>query len=321
MSERRPSYDLASNQAVVSGETRTVDERQERSGRLGKAVALLGVAGTSASLGLLAACNNEGEAETVSSNVKQSEESVVVQYIDRDLSEQHVVGFGAIVNGSFAEQVIEREGLFGIDLPSLANSVTLDNVGVTASFCYDGGVEHIKETTYVEENRRHYDVTIDPSDVRVCAKKNPSVTPHPTPSSSFVEDINHASNDLNRSLQDTWFEPLVNMDDIAKENQLWANLEQMAENAAIIKVIDECGAEVLVETEDDIELLIEEDIIRSENETASVNLDIRKGEIIELSKQSDVQDAIDKKVAEGWNITPGAAECEIPKSVLEGKDA
>lgn len=322
MSERSPKHTRKSEAAVADGATRENDIRRRSHSNIGKYGLVAVAAGVS--LGAFAGCNNDRDMTTTTNEVEVSpNEKVTVGYIDRELSEQHVIGFGTTVRGASAEQVIEREGLFGIDLPSLKNSISIDEFYTVNSFCYDGGTEQIKEITYRkegEEERRHYEVTIDPEDVRVCSKKDPSATSIPKPGANWVENINNMSNDLDRLLKQNLNLP-ISEQRILEENKLKAELTQTAENAALLTGITACGPEVFKETKDDIAELIVEDVVRSDNETAEVIFDIENGEEIELSKESDIRKALKEKRAAGWNIELGeAAECEIPEGLKGAQD-
>lgn len=278
---------------------------------------LVGGVAIGTSLGLVAGANNTAITETVTNSVESGE--ATVQYIDRTLSEQHVIGFTTKVDGAYAEQVIERRGWFDIELPDLTNGVTVDNYVVNSSLCFDGGDKRIKETTQ-PDGERHYEVRIDPADINVCSKQDPNELSVPTPSASWAENINNMDNDFKRMLKDNLDLPISD-NTIIEENELKAELIQAAQNKALYQVNTECAPEVFEETQDDIAELIAEDVKRSDDETVEVIFDVDADGEVKISGQSELDEFFETKVAAGWNMNPGTlGDCEIPETVLEGED-
>ena len=111
-------------------------ERRKEPGYLRNRRAFMGATALVACLGVVAGSENVTENTTVNHTIEAGE--AVVQYIDRELSEQHVIGFTTKVDGTYAEQVVQRKGWFGIDLPDLVNGMTIDNYVVQSSLCFDG---------------------------------------------------------------------------------------------------------------------------------------------------------------------------------------
>lgn len=237
-----------------------------------------------------------------------------VKYIDYTFSKQEVIGFTTEVDGASVTDVIKRTGPFGVPLPDIEAGIRVDNYVVNSALCFDAKSKKVKELTYSNSDKRHYEVEIDPADISVCSKQDMSVQALTTPTGNIIEFINNASDDINRALG-------VNGDSIEKENAKKSALTQDAQSMALFNVNSQCGPKVFGVAKDEMKELIADDLVRSEDETVEVVYKVDKDGEVAITGQSELDAQIKKMQDQGRKLNiESIGECKISQNVVRGED-
>jgi hypothetical protein len=280
---------------------------KRRVNKLGTALLAL----TGIGLGTVSGCNNVESQQVVEHAAEGGH--ATVQYIDRKLSRQEVIGFTTVVNGASATETIKRTGPLGIALPDITAGMTVDNYVVNSALCFDAGVKHIEKTIYDNSNRRDYRVEIDPADISVCSEQDLTQQAVNHPSGNWVDLINSASNDINRIFGGT--------DGTAEEDAKKSALLQQAQKMAQFTVNTQCGPLVFDQEKEDMKQLIAKEVSSDPNDTVEVVFKIDAAGKVAITGQSDLDKDIKQKQAEGWKIDAGSVgKCELPPKVAGGGD-
>lgn len=282
----------------------------ERHRSVGKKVLTMSLLG-----GVVGASFGIGHENTSKSEVTVNVGHDAVQEINLTLSKQEVIGFKTKANSVYADHTEKRTGPFGIPLPDLKTSETMNGAVVDSSLCFDA--KDKKALLYPSQNK--IELHIDPASIEVCSKMDPMIIPDIIPGGSAVELINNASNDIGRAFKEQFGIDLTDPKEIAKENEIKSRLLKTLDNAALLGVNQGCADKVFSAAQPAFKSLLVSDVLATHpGATVEVIFDVPNGAAVHISGKSDIDAyfAEQAKAGDSSYKVGTIGECTLPQDFV-----